>query len=67
MSDFFVTPRTAAHQVPLSMGFPGKNTGVGCQGIFLVRNQTLVSCIGRWILYQLATREVEHAILKTDN
>ena len=63
----FVTPRTAAHQVPLSMGFPGKNTGVGCQGIFLVRNQTLVSCIGRWILYQLATGEVEHAILKTDN
>ena len=33
------TPWTAARQAPLSMGFPGKNTGVGChfllQGIFL--------------------------------
>ena len=32
------TPWTAAHQTPLSMGFSGKNTGVGChfhlQGIF---------------------------------
>jgi len=25
----FATPWTVAHQVPLSMGFPGKNTGVG--------------------------------------
>ena len=24
------TPWTVAHQVPLSMGFPGKNTRVGC-------------------------------------
>ena len=24
------TPKTAAHQAPLSLGFPGKNTGVGC-------------------------------------
>ena len=34
----FATPWTVAHQVPLSMEFPGKNTGVGChfllQGIF---------------------------------
>ena len=34
----FVTPWTVAHQVPLSMDFPGKNTGVYChfllQGIF---------------------------------
>ena len=34
----FVTPRTIALQAPLSMGFPGKNTGVSChcllQGIF---------------------------------
>ena len=33
------TPWTVAHQAPLSMGFPGKNTGVHChfllQGIFL--------------------------------
>ena len=35
---FFVTPRIVACQVPLSMDFPGKNTGEGChfllQGIF---------------------------------
>ena len=32
------TPETAAHQAPLSMDSPGKNTGVGChfllQGTF---------------------------------
>ena len=26
----FATPRTAAHQAPPSIGFPGKSTGVGC-------------------------------------
>ena len=35
---FFPTPWALAHQAPLSMGFPGKNTGVSChfflQGIF---------------------------------
>ena len=30
MSDSFVTPWTVARQAPLSMGFPGKNTGMGC-------------------------------------
>ena len=30
-----VTPRTVAHQAPLSMGFPNKNTGVG--GHFLLQ------------------------------
>ena len=34
----FETPWTVAHQTPLFMGFPGKNTGVDChsllQGIF---------------------------------
>ena len=33
------TPWTVAHQAPVSMGSPGKNTGVGChflfQGLFL--------------------------------
>ena len=37
----FVTLWTVALQAPLSMGSPGKNTGVGCQallqGIFLIR------------------------------
>ena len=31
MSNSFMTSWTVAHQAPLSMGFPGKNTGVGCQ------------------------------------
>ena len=26
----YATPWTAAHQVPLSLGFSSKNTGVGC-------------------------------------
>ena len=26
----FATPWTVAYQVPLSMGFPGRNTGVAC-------------------------------------
>ena len=26
----FANPWTAAHQAPLSMGFPRKNTGAGC-------------------------------------
>ena len=34
----FVTPWTVGHQAPLSMGSPGKSTGVRChfllQGIF---------------------------------
>ena len=42
----FATPRTVAHQAPLSMGlFPSKNTGVGChfllQGIFLTQGLNL--------------------------
>ena len=55
-----VTPWTVACQLPLSIEFLGKNTGVGChfllQGIFLTQELNLdlcVSCIGRQILYQL--------------
>ena len=50
---------TVAHQAPLSMGFPGKNTGVGChallQGIFLTQglNLRLLHC--RLIFYCWAT------------
>ena len=49
---------TVAHQAPLSMGFAGKNTGVGChfllQGIFLIQgsNPALLHC--RQILYCLS-------------
>ena len=38
MSDSFATQWAVGRQAPLSMGSPGKNTGVGChfllQGIF---------------------------------
>ena len=48
----FVTPWTIARQAPLSMGFPGKNTGVNChfllQGIFQTQGSNLhlpsISC-----------------------
>ena len=49
---------TTACQLPLSMGSPGKNTGVGCrtllQGSSQPRDQThisYVSCIGRQVLH----------------
>ena len=62
----FGTPWTAAHQAPLSMGFPGKHTGVSCLGvschfllqrIFLTQglNPSLLHC--RPILYCCATGE----------
>ena len=50
-----MTPRTVAHQAPLSMDSPGKNTGVGAipfsRGPSRPRDQTHVSCTGRWVLY----------------
>ena len=60
------------HQAPLSMDFPGKNTGVGCH--FLLqgrRDQTYISCvsfIGSWILYHWTTWNLERSlwILKND-
>ena len=30
----FETPWTVTHQAPLSMGFPGKNPGMGCHFLF---------------------------------
>ena len=43
------------------MGFPGKNTGVGChfllQGIFPIQRSSPRLLLGRWILYHWATRE----------
>ena len=30
-----MTPWTVAHQIPLSMGFPSKNSGVGCHFLLL--------------------------------
>ena len=44
-TQLLVTPWTVAHQAPLSMGVPSKNTGVGChfllQGIFLTHGSNL--------------------------
>ena len=49
----FTTPWTVAHQVPLSMDSPGKNTGVGChdflQGIFPTQGLNL--CL-LWLLHR---------------
>ena len=46
------TPWTAAHQTPLSMDFPGKNTGVGCHCLLLAMYTYIKSsqCI-LWISY----------------
>ena len=51
-AQLFVTPWTVALQVPLSMGFPSKNTGMGChfllQGIFPTRGPNLgLLCLQR--------------------
>ena len=58
---------TVAHQTPLFMEFPGKNTGVGChlllQGIFLTQGSNHISCIGGQIVYNWATRETHKSLL----
>ena len=38
----FATPWTVAYQAPLSMGFSGKNTGVGCH--FLLKEKEEKIC-----------------------
>ena len=60
----FSTPWTVACQALLSMNSLGKNTGVGfhflLQGLFPTQGSNLhlfVSCIDRWVLYQLSHRE----------
>ena len=63
----FATPWTVACQAPLSMEFPGKNAGVGCQfllqEIFLTQglNPCLLHC--RQILYCWAIREAPWVII----
>ena len=55
------TPWTVAHQVPLSVEYSSKNTGVSChRGASPLRDWTRVSwvsCIGRQILYLCTTWE----------
>ena len=57
----FATPRTEAYQAPLSVGFPSKNTQVGChfllKGIFPAQGSNphllcLLNC--RYVLYHLS-------------
>ena len=68
MSNSFATPWTVAHQAPLSMDFPGKNTGVGCyfllQGIFWPRDQTRVSCLAGGFFIIEPPRKHQFFILK---
>ena len=65
MSDSFATPRTVAHQVPLSMEFswqeywsglpfpsPGDLPDPGIESTSLN-----ICCIGRWLLYHCSTLE----------
>ena len=60
----FATPWAVARPAPLSMGFPGKNTGVGChallQGDLSDQGIESISCNGRQIVYCWATREALH-------
>ena len=58
-----VTPWTVAHQSPLSMSFPGKNTGVDChfllQGIFLTQGlNPCLSCLLPWQVDSLPLRHL---------
>ena len=59
-----MTPWTVALQAPLSMGFPGQNTGVGghalLQGIFLTQGSNLGLLHYKQSLYHWATREAPH-------
>ena len=56
-----VSPWTVTCQGPLSMGFSGKNTGVGChfllQGIFPTQELNLGLLHCGQILYQLSLKE----------
>ena len=57
ITQLFATPWIVAPRVLCPWNFSGMNTGAGChfilQGIFLTRDQTRISCIGRQILYHL--------------
>ena len=58
----FVPSRTVAHQAPLSMDFPGKNTGVGCyfllKGIFLTQGSNL--CLLHFLHWQADCLPLSH-------
>ena len=52
---FFVTPWTVAHQVPLSVGFPSKNTEVDCHFLFheIFLTHGLNLCLLYWLVNSL--------------
>ena len=54
------TPWIVAHQAPLSMGFPSKNTGMGCyfllQVIFLTEGSNL--CLLHWQVNSLPAESI---------
>ena len=56
----FATPWTVVHQAPLSMGFPRleyeSELPFPAPRDLPDRDETCVSCLGRWILYHSATR-----------
>ena len=62
LSDSFVTPRTVARQTPvhrISYMIILERVAISfSRGPFQPRDRTHVYCIGRWILYHGATREV---------
>ena len=66
-------PYGLAHQTPLSMGFPGKDTGIGChfllQGIFPMQGLKPGHLHYRWTPYHWATRETNttDTVYKTEN
>ena len=61
-----VAPGTIAHQVPVSMNSPGKNTGAGCyfllQGIFPTQGSDPSFLHHRQILYHLS-HQVQTSVL----
>ena len=56
---------------PLSLGFPGKNIGVGCyfllQGIFPTQGSNSSLLLGRWILYHLSNQGPFLLLLESNN
>ena len=63
----FATPWTVAHRAPLSMDFPGKNTGVDChfllQGIFPTQGSNLLWSPA-WQAYSSPLRQLRSALNK---
>ena len=66
MPDSFAAPQTVACQVPLYMGFPRENTGMGChfllQGIFPNQGSNSGLLHFRQILYCLSHQGSSHLI-----